>query len=129
MPTLTPELASYFDRRFGGLDTENPQFLEVYTAGLQELYDVEPGLSGVILRIGEGGGIYKDPSWDYYSQIAVRTVAGVQTMLNTYADHAEASGSEVIFRTWSVGLRRGRRHAHRPGSCIGMIFDGSPRPR
>ena len=127
MPTLTPELASYFDRRFGGLDTENPQFWEVYTAGLQELYDVEPGLSGVMLRIGEGGGIYKDPSWDYYSQIAVRTVAGVQTMLNTYADHAEASGSEVIFRTWSVGIGEvGDMHTDQ--ESYRTIFDGVSSP-
>lgn len=127
MPTLTPELAAYFDRRFGGLDTENPAFWEVYTTGLGELYEAEPGLAGIMLRIGEGGGIYKDPSWDYYSQIAVRTVAGVHAMLNSYADHAEASGHEVIFRTWSVGIGEvGDMHTQ-PGSYE-AVLDGVDSP-
>ncbi|WP_243077312.1 hypothetical protein [Microbacterium sp. SS28] len=104
MPTLTPELASYFDREFGGLDTENPELWQVYTAALDELYAAEPALSGILIRIGEGGNVYQEPGWDYYSEIAVRTVEAVRTMLETYSAQAEASAREVIFRTWSVGI-------------------------
>lgn len=104
MPTLTPELEDYFDRRFGGLDTENPQLWEVYTAALDELYAAEPALSGILIRIGEGGTVYQEPGWDYYSEIAVRTVDAVRAMLHTYSTQAEQTGREVIFRTWSVGI-------------------------
>ena len=104
MPTLTPELAEYFDRRFGSLDTENPELWEVYTAALDELYAAEPALSGILIRIGEGGNVYQEPGWDYYSEIAVRTVDAVRTMLETYSAQAEATQREVIFRTWSVGI-------------------------
>ena len=104
MPTLTPELADYFDREFGGLDTENPELWQVYTAALDELYAAEPALSGILIRIGEGGNVYQEPGWDYYSEIAVRTVDAVRTMLDTYSTQAEATDREVIFRTWSVGI-------------------------
>jgi hypothetical protein len=104
MPTLTPELAEYFDRRFGGLDTENPEFWDVYTTALDEVYAAEPALSGILIRIGEGGNVYQEPGWDYYSEIAVRSVAAVRTMLETFSAQAEATDREVIFRTWSVGI-------------------------
>jgi len=104
MPTLTPELADYFDRRFGGLDTENPEFWDVYTTALDEVYAAEPALSGILIRIGEGGNVYQEPGWDYYSEIAVRSVDAVRTMLETFSSQAEATDQEVIFRTWSVGI-------------------------
>lgn len=104
MPTLTPQLADYFDERLGGLATEDPRFWDVYTTGLDELYAAEPALSGIILRIGEGGSIYQEPGWDYYSEIAVRSVDGVRAMLEAYAAQAESSGREVVFRSWSVGI-------------------------
>jgi hypothetical protein len=104
MPTLTPAMNEWIVDRFGSLDTEDPALWEVYAQGLDELYAAEPGLSGILIRIGEGGDIYKEPGWDYYSAIAVRTPAAVQAMLETYTAQAEASGREVIFRTWSVGI-------------------------
>ncbi len=104
MPSLTPALESYFDEVFGGLDTGNPEFWGTYAAGLDELYAAAPALSGILIRIGEGGDIYQEPGWDFSSAIAVRTVDAVRTMLTTYTDQAEAAGREVIFRTWSVGI-------------------------
>lgn len=104
MPTLTPWHARYFDQRFGGLDTENPAFWQVYADAATELYAAEPALGGILIRIGEGGGIYQEPGWDFYSAIAVRTPAAVRAMLETFTTSAEASGREVIFRTWSVGI-------------------------
>lgn len=104
MPTLDPALESYFDAQFGGIDTENADLWSTYTAGLDELYETAPALSGILIRIGEGGDIYQEPGWDFSSQLAVRTVAAVRTMLQTYTDQAERTGREVIFRTWSVGI-------------------------
>lgn len=104
MLALTPELSDYFDGRFGSADTENPELWKVYTDALDELYADVPAISGVLIRIGEGGSIYREPGWDYYSALAVRSVDAVRTMLTAFTDQAEASGREVIFRTWSVGI-------------------------
>ncbi len=104
MLALTPELATYFDGRFGSADTENPELWKVYTDALGELYREVPAISGVLIRIGEGGSIYQEPGWDYYSALAVRSVEAVRTMLTAFTGQAEASGREVIFRTWSVGI-------------------------
>jgi hypothetical protein len=104
MLALTPELAAYFDARFGSADTENPALWKVYTDALDELYAEVPAISGVLIRIGEGGSIYQEPGWDYYSALAVRSVEAVRTMLTAFTGQAEASGREVIFRTWSVGI-------------------------
>ncbi len=104
MPALTPPLEEYFVDRFGSLDTENAELWRVYTTALDELYAAEPALSGILIRIGEGGKIYQEPGFDYYSAIAVRTTAAVRTMLDVYTEQAEATGREVIFRTWSVGI-------------------------
>lgn len=104
MLALTPELEEYFDGRFGSADTENPELWKVYTDALDELYAEVPAISGVLIRIGEGGSIYQEPGWDYYSALAVRSVEAVRTMLTAFTDQAEASDREVIFRTWSVGI-------------------------
>ncbi|MET0296845.1 MAG: hypothetical protein ABW024_05560, partial [Microbacterium sp.] len=104
MPTLTPTMDDWFTARLGSLDTEDPRLWQTYAEGLDELYAAEPGLSGILIRIGEGGSIYQEPGWDYYSEIAVRTPEAVRTMLEAYTDQAEVSGREVIFRTWSVGI-------------------------
>ena len=72
-----------------------------------------PQLSGVVLRIGEGGSIYNTPGIDYYSEITVTTVPAVRAMLDAFTGQAERAGKDVVFRTWSVGVGRRRRHAHR----------------
>ena len=104
MLTLTTPLQQYLERRFGSLDTANPALWDVYAAGLDELYAAEPALSGVLIRIGEAGAVYDVPGWDYFSQLAVTSVDAVRTMLTTLTGQAEASGREVIFRSWSVGV-------------------------
>jgi hypothetical protein len=104
MLALTPQLADYLDARFGSPDTENPELWKVYTDALDELYAEVPAISGVLIRIGEGGSIYAEPGWDYYSALAVRSVDAVRTMLTAFTEQAESSGREVIFRTWSVGI-------------------------
>jgi hypothetical protein len=104
MLALTPPLQSYLENRFGSLDTENPELWEVYRLGLEELFDALPALDGVMIRIGEAGGIYNLPGWDYGSELAVRSVEATQAMLEAFLQAAEPGDKSVIFRTWSVGV-------------------------
>ncbi len=104
MLALTPALKRYFDRTLGGLETTDPRLWHVYTEALERLYRQVPGLSGVMIRVGEGGSIYAEPGWDYYSELAVRTVPAVRSMLTAFTRQAEQSGREVVFRSWSVGI-------------------------
>ncbi len=127
MPTLTPWLDRYFDQRFGGLATEDPAFWQVYADAATELYDAEPSLSGILIRIGEGGSIYQEPGWEYYSAIAVRTPEAVRAMLETYTAQAEASGREVIFRTWSVGIGD-VGDMHTDAASYAAVLDGVDSP-
>ncbi|MFC9560815.1 hypothetical protein [Agromyces sp. NPDC056965] len=104
MLTLTTPLEEYLVERFGGLATEDPEFWEVYSAGLDELYAEMPYLDGVLIRIGEAGRVYDLPGWDYYSKLAVTTVDSVRAMLTAFTEQAERADREVIFRSWSVGV-------------------------
>lgn len=104
MVALTPPLRAYFDRRFGGMDTENPEFWEVYRLGLEELFEEMPCVDGLMIRIGEAGAIYNLPGWDYTSALEVRSVEAVQAMLRAFLQVAEAYGKWIVFRSWSVGI-------------------------
>ncbi|MGW9167533.1 hypothetical protein [Agromyces sp. NPDC055658] len=104
MLALTGPLEHHLTDRFGTLDTEDPEFWDVYTAGLDELYDAVPALDGVLIRIGEAGAIYDVGGWDYYSALEVTTVDAVRTMLEAFSGQAEEADREVVFRTWSVGV-------------------------
>ncbi|KQP69365.1 hypothetical protein ASF40_15880 [Microbacterium sp. Leaf288] len=104
MLALTGPLEQYLAGEFGSLDTENPELWNVYTAGLDELYDAVPALDGVLIRIGEAGPVYDVGGWDYYSALEVTSLDAVRTMLEAFTAQAEASDREVIFRTWSVGV-------------------------
>ncbi|MFF2370766.1 hypothetical protein [Agromyces sp. NPDC058110] len=104
MLVVTTPLEEYLTERFGSLDTEDPEFWQVYAAGLDELYREIPAIDGVLIRIGEAGQVYDLPDWDYRSALAVTTVDAVQAMLTTLLDQAERADREVIFRTWTVGV-------------------------
>ena len=107
MLALTPPLEAYLKAQFVGLDTENPALWQVYGSGLEELAEAMPGVSGLMIRIGEAGTIYNLPGWDYYSALAVRSVKSAQAMPNAFLDVAEKDKKEqklIIFRTWSVGV-------------------------
>ncbi|MCD2443311.1 hypothetical protein LQ757_13595 [Agromyces sp. SYSU K20354] len=104
MLALTTPLERYLEQRFGSLDTENPEFWDVYAAGLDELYEAMPYLDGLLIRIGEAGRVYDLPGWDYYSALAVTSVDGVRAMLTAFTEQAERADREVIFRSWSVGV-------------------------
>jgi hypothetical protein len=103
MLTLTTPLERFLTDRFG-LDTSDPALWDVYARGLDELYAAEPSLDGVLVRIGEAGRVYDVDGWDYYSRLAVTSVDSVRAMLEALTAQAEASGREVIFRSWSVGV-------------------------
>ncbi len=127
MPTLTPAMNDWFVDRLGSLDTEDPRLWQTYAEGLDELYAAEPALSGILIRIGEGGDIYQEPGWDYYSAIAVRTPEAVRAMLETYSAQAEASAREVIFRTWSVGIGD-VGDMHTDAASYAAVLDGLDSP-
>ena len=80
-----------------------PELWAVY-AGLDELYAAAPSLDGVLVRIGEAGRVYDLVGLGLLPELAVTTVAAVRAMLTTLTEQAEASGREVVFRTWSVGV-------------------------
>jgi glycosyl hydrolase family 67 len=104
MLALSPPLRDYLTRTYGGLAVEDPAFWSVYQAALSELFSAFPFADGLMIRIGEGGGAYHLPGWDYASQIAVTTPAAVRAMLRAFLATAGAGGRDIIFRTWTVGF-------------------------
>ncbi|MDR7252163.1 hypothetical protein J2X46_001139 [Nocardioides sp. BE266] len=103
MLILSGPLERYLTDRFD-LDTTDPALWKVYETALDEIYTELPQLSGVVLRIGEGGSIYNSPGIDYYSEISVTTAPAVRAMLGALTDEAERADKDVVFRTWSVGV-------------------------
>jgi hypothetical protein len=103
MLTLTTPLEQHLAAEFG-LDATDPALWEVYTGAMDELYAAVPQLDGIVIRIGEAGDVYDVPGFDYYSRLAVRNVDEVRAMLTALTGQAERSGTDVIFRTWSVGV-------------------------
>jgi hypothetical protein len=127
MLALSTPLEQYFTDRFGGLDTANPEFWDVYRAGLDELYETMPFVDGVLIRIGEAGRVYDLDGWDYYSQLAVTDVASVRAMLTAFTAQAETAGKEVIFRSWSVGVGAvGDMHTNK--DSYAAVLDGIDSP-
>ncbi|MFB9409587.1 hypothetical protein [Dactylosporangium matsuzakiense] len=111
MLALSPPLERYLDKTYGGLNVEDPKFWRVYALGLAELFERMPFVSGLMIRIGEGGAVYKQAGWDYESRIAVTTPQAVRTMLAALLEAAGEAGRDIIFRTWTVGVGAvGRLH-------------------
>ncbi|MGF1647611.1 MAG: hypothetical protein ACFCVF_11930 [Kineosporiaceae bacterium] len=104
MLALTSPLESYLRSTTGGLDPADPRLWEVYRAGVDELLTEIPGVDGLMIRIGEAGGIYNTAGWDYYSRLAVTAPEDVQAMLDTLTAAAAPHDAEIVFRTWSVGV-------------------------
>ncbi|MGY4645542.1 hypothetical protein [Cellulomonas sp. URHB0016] len=103
MLAVSPPLEEYLDRAVGGLDVEDPALWSVYQAGLSELFDGMPFVDGLMVRIGEGGGVYQ-AGWDYSSRLAVTSPAAVRTMLRALLETAGAHDKDLIFRSWTVGV-------------------------
>jgi hypothetical protein len=113
MLALSPPLRAYLERTVGGLHTEDDRLWHVYRAGLAELFEAMPFAAGLMIRIGEGGAAYQLPGWDYSSEIAVGTPEAVRAMLRAFLRVAGETGTDIIFRTWSVGLGVGDLHTNR----------------
>lgn len=92
------------ERRLGSLDTTSPTLWSVYQAALAELFERMPFVSGLMVRIGEGGDVYAQNGWDYSSKLAVTTPEAVRAMLRAFLGTAGPRGKDVIFRTWTVGV-------------------------
>ncbi|GEL94814.1 hypothetical protein [Cellulomonas composti] len=103
MLAVSPPLQDYLERTVGGLAVEDPRLWSVYQAGLDELFDELPFLDGLMVRIGEGGGVYQ-AGWDFSSELAVTTEASVRAMLDAFLATAGARDKDVIFRSWTVGV-------------------------
>ncbi|MEU0557301.1 hypothetical protein [Dactylosporangium sp. NPDC006015] len=104
MLAVSPPLERYLEREFGGLKVADPRFWQVYQLGLTELFQAMPFVSGLMVRIGEGGDVYRQPGWDYSSKLAVTGVDAVRAMLRALLGTAGAAGKDLIFRTWTVGV-------------------------
>lgn len=104
MIALTPPLKSYFEDRFGFIDTRNPELWEVYERAAEEAFEKFPQVEGIILRIGEAGSVYNKPGWDYTSELYVRSEEAVKLMLDAFLRAAEKYDKTIVFRTWSVGV-------------------------
>ena len=104
MTSFTSPLKNYILKQIGKTDTESEEFWNIYKYGAKELFETMPNVDGLLIRIGEAGTIYNRPGWDYYSELSVTTDKGVQMMLNSFIDVAEAYNKLIIFRTWSVGV-------------------------
>ncbi len=104
MLALSPPLERFLHRTTGGLDVTDPGLWAVYQAGLAELFEQMPYASGLMIRIGEGGAVYRQRGWDYESRLAVTTPAAVRAMLTALLATAGQGGRDIIFRSWTVGV-------------------------
>ena len=127
MLTLTTPLERYLVDAFGSLDTTDPALWAIYASGLDELYAAIPELDGLVIRIGEAGAIYDLPGFDYYSTLDVTTVDAVRAMLTTLSAQAETSDTDVIFRTWSVGVGA-VGDMHTSAESYAAVLDGLDSP-
>jgi len=123
MVALTPPLKDYFERSLGSVDTENPEFWQVYGKAAEEVFAKFPCLDGIIIRIGEAGSIYNKPGWDYTSELYVKTGDAVKMMLEAFLNAAAKYEKNIIFRTWSVGVGEiGDMHTN-PGTYRKVLGD------
>ncbi len=116
MLALTPPLSRHLrnlapDASRVGIDTSDPAVWEVYRAGLEELFDAMPAVSGVVIRFGEGGSLYNTGGWPYRSEMAVRSAASLGAMLRGLLPAFEAGQKTLVLRSWTVGVGElGRLH-------------------
>jgi hypothetical protein len=109
MLTLTPPLSRHLRALSHGagavgIDTSDPAVWQVYRAGLEELFDRMPSITGVVIRFGEGGSLYNGEDWPYRSEMAVRDAASLRAMLHGLLPLFEARDKTLILRSWTVGI-------------------------
>src|SRR5262245_11837657 len=116
MLTLSAPLAEHLrrlapDSTTVGIDTSNPAVWSVYRAGLEELFENVPAITGLVVRFGEGGNLYNTEGWPYRSEMAIRNASGLRAMLRGLLPAFEHSGRTLVLRSWTVGVGSiGRLH-------------------
>src|SRR5262245_51692519 len=109
MLSLTAPLADYLRAKAPGggrvgIDTGNTAVWDAYRAGLEELFDAMPSITGLVVRFGEGGDLYNTKGWPYRSEMAVRTPAALRAMLRGLLPAFESTGRTLVLRSWTVGV-------------------------
>ncbi len=104
LPVVTPELQAWLGRSGATPSTDDPAFWAPYVSGLDELFDRNPEIEGVVVRIGEAGPLFNDARTAYSSYMGVRTPDQLRTMLHTLLPAFERHGRTLILRSWSVGV-------------------------
>jgi hypothetical protein len=116
MLTVTPPLARHLrrlapDASAVAIDTSDPAVWQVYRAGLDELFDSMPAISGLVVRFGEGGNLYNTIGWPYRSEMAVRNAKSLRAMLQGLLPIFESRQKTLVLRSWTVGIGSiGRLH-------------------
>lgn len=75
--------------------------LDWFRAHLKTFFRTYPGVSGLILRIGESDG--HDVVGDFRSRLMIRKISEARKTLQTLLPEFETANRYLIFRLWSVG--------------------------
>ena len=112
MLTVTPPLARHLRRVApAASDAADPAVWQVYRAGLDELFDTMPSISGLVVRFGEGGNLYNTAGWPYRSEVAIRDAKSLRAMLHGLLPIFEQRQRTLVLRSWTVGVGSiGRLH-------------------
>ena len=116
MLAVTPPLTRYLRRiapKAGaiGIDAADPAVWQVYRAGLDELFETMPAISGLVVRFGEGGNLYSTAGWPYRSEVAIRDANSLRAMLHGLLPIFEGRQKTLVLRSWTVGVGSiGRLH-------------------
>ncbi len=121
MLTVTPPLARHLRRvapaaSVVGIDAADPAVWQVYRAGLDELFDTMPAISGLVIRFGEGGNLYNTAGWPYRSEVAVRDAKSLRAMLHGLLPIFEGRQKTLVLRSWTRRCRIDRPPAHQSGA-------------
>ncbi|MFH1174795.1 MAG: hypothetical protein V1725_06690 [archaeon] len=82
---------------------ENERLMQLNKAALEEVCTSMPRLSGIIIRIGEGGQFYTS-SAEYTSVLSYTTEQDISRLIDTLLPLAKKHNKTLIFRTWTVGI-------------------------
>lgn len=90
------------EKNIWSLSSQNPKLIDFNTLAFTTLFTDFPDISGIILRIWEGWGVYNND--DYKSKIIYTSPKEVNTFLKYLLPIFEKYQKKLIFRTWSIGL-------------------------
>lgn len=97
MQFYTQEIETRFS-----LDPSSPELQEFNRKAFEEIFHDLPGISWVIIRIGEWGKAYD--SGGYKSEVIYQTPKQVNTLLKNLLPVFEKYDKKLIFRTWTIWI-------------------------